>query len=246
MFERSVGKKPVPYIASSRTSTGGSIGTCPCATRAVEREAVEGEGEQRGVADQVAEARAGEPRGPLHLEPADLGVLRPLRRLARRRGGAPPRPRRCRRRATTGRAGSAPARAAGRARPRRRRAPPRPTRSSSFTRFSSSSCSGVGLPFSFSLPRSSSTRGTSSRQRSSAASSASNASAAPLRASAARKPSGSLRAARRSITRAESRGEACSARYASITCATPSSSHGGQTKSATASTRSCAFSTATP
>ena len=27
----SVGKKPVPYIASSRTSTGGSIGTWPCA-----------------------------------------------------------------------------------------------------------------------------------------------------------------------------------------------------------------------
>ena len=29
MFERSVGKKPVPYIASSRTSTGGSIGVKP-------------------------------------------------------------------------------------------------------------------------------------------------------------------------------------------------------------------------
>ena len=29
MFDRSVGKKPVPYIASSRTSTGGSIGVCP-------------------------------------------------------------------------------------------------------------------------------------------------------------------------------------------------------------------------
>ena len=28
---RSVGKKPVPYIASSRTSTGGSIGVWPCA-----------------------------------------------------------------------------------------------------------------------------------------------------------------------------------------------------------------------
>ena len=32
MFERSVGKKPVPYIASSRTSTGGSIGVWPCFT----------------------------------------------------------------------------------------------------------------------------------------------------------------------------------------------------------------------
>ena len=35
-------------------------------------------------------------------------------------------------------------------------------------------------------------------------------------------------------------------RKASITCATPSSSTGGHTKSATASTRSCAFATATP
>lgn len=35
------------------------------------------------------------------------------------------------------------------------------------------------------------------------------------------------------------------ARYASITCATPSAVTGGQTKSAIASTRSCAFSTAT-
>src|SRR6187549_3303878 len=33
MFERSVGKKPVPYIASSRTSTGGSTGVKPASTR---------------------------------------------------------------------------------------------------------------------------------------------------------------------------------------------------------------------
>ncbi len=50
------------------------------------------------------------------------------------------------------------------------------------TCFSSSTCSGVGLPFSFWRPRSSSTCGTSSRQRASASSSSSNASAPPFRA----------------------------------------------------------------
>src|SRR4029078_3756798 len=91
MFDRSVGKKPVPYIASSRTSTGGSMGTWPCATArspatrgrarhaAVGAEAIEREREQRGVADEVAEARAGQTGGSLHLEPADLGVFRPRR-----------------------------------------------------------------------------------------------------------------------------------------------------------------------
>ena len=38
----------------------------------VDREAVEREREQRGVADEVAEPRAGEPRGALELEAADL------------------------------------------------------------------------------------------------------------------------------------------------------------------------------
>ena len=33
MFERSVGKKPVPVIASSRTSTGGITGVKPFAAR---------------------------------------------------------------------------------------------------------------------------------------------------------------------------------------------------------------------
>ena len=33
MFERSVGKNPVPVIASSRTSTGGSTGMKPFETR---------------------------------------------------------------------------------------------------------------------------------------------------------------------------------------------------------------------
>jgi hypothetical protein len=63
-----------------------------------------------------------------------------------------------------------------------------------------SSCSSVGLPASFVCERSSSTRGTSERQRSSAASSASKASAAPFRASATRYTSGAERAALRSIT----------------------------------------------
>ena len=79
MFERSVGRKPVPYIASSRTRTGGITCVCPCADRAIDREAVEGEREQGRVADQIAEAGAGQPRRPLHLEAADLGVLRPFR-----------------------------------------------------------------------------------------------------------------------------------------------------------------------
>ena len=53
--------------------------------QALDREAVEREREQRGVADQVAEARAGDLRRALHLEAADLGVLArlvELRRLA--------------------------------------------------------------------------------------------------------------------------------------------------------------------
>ena len=44
----------------------------------VERGPVEREGEQRRVADQVAEPRAREPCRPLHVEAADLGVLAPL------------------------------------------------------------------------------------------------------------------------------------------------------------------------
>ena len=64
-------------------------------------------------------------------------------------------------------------------------------------------------------------------------------SGAPLRASAARISSGSERAALKVDHRFESRS-------ASITCATPSSEAGGQIQLATAFTRSCAFSTATP
>ena len=47
----------------------------PVRDRAVEREAVERHRDERRVADEVAEARAREPRRPLHLEAADLGVL---------------------------------------------------------------------------------------------------------------------------------------------------------------------------
>ena len=78
----------------------------------VEREAVQRHRDERGVAEEVAEARAGEPRGALHVEAADLGVLRRLGARARRRGAARPRPRRCRRRERSRREGSAPARAA--------------------------------------------------------------------------------------------------------------------------------------
>ena len=73
----------MPYIASSRTSTGGSTGLKPGGGRAVERPAVEREREERRVADQVAEARPGDPRGALHVEPAELEMLGPRgRRLA--------------------------------------------------------------------------------------------------------------------------------------------------------------------
>ena len=54
----------------------------------LERRAVEREREQRGVSDQIAEARAREARRALHVEAADLGVLpslRERRRLARAR-----------------------------------------------------------------------------------------------------------------------------------------------------------------
>ena len=75
---------------------------------AVEREAVEREREQRRVADQVAEARAGEPRARAPSRSGRPRCARGRRASGRRRGAAPRRPRRCRRRAPTGRAGSAP------------------------------------------------------------------------------------------------------------------------------------------
>ena len=112
--------------------------------------------------------------------------------------------------------------------------------SSAFTRFSSSICSGVGLPLSFVLRAQlvdlRHERAPGARPP---PCSASKASAAPLRARAARKPRDrcalpGCRSWRASLGRASS------------TCATPSSSADGQTKSAIASTRSSAFATATP
>ena len=53
--------------------------------QAVEREPVERQRDERGVADHVSEARARDPRRALHVEAADLGVLLrigDLRRLA--------------------------------------------------------------------------------------------------------------------------------------------------------------------
>ena len=243
MFERSVGKKPVPYIASSRTSTGGSTGVKPCSAEPVEREAVEREREQRGVADQVAEARAGEARGALHVEAADLGVLLEPPRAAAAR---PTRRdldgvllRRCR--PATDSCGRVRhlgeqlvARRLGGGELLLGRAAAR-----SFTCCSSSSCSGVGLPLSFVCPRSSSTCGTSARQRSSASSSASKASAAPLRASAARKASGSLRAALRSIMASSLGGPRSPGRR-------PPPRRTGRSSRRAPATASCAFATATP
>ena len=100
------------------------------------------------------------PRRSLHVEPADLGVLGARRAAAaRRRGGAPRRPRRCRRRAPTDRRvrhlrEQRVARGLGGRELLLGRcaAPPSPA-------CSSSSCSGVGLPLSFVCARSSSTFG---------------------------------------------------------------------------------------
>ena len=83
MFERSVGKKPVPYIASSRTRTGGMTGVKPALREMVERELVERHRDARRVADDVAEARARHARCALHVEAADLRVLPRLRKRGR-------------------------------------------------------------------------------------------------------------------------------------------------------------------
>ena len=125
MFDFSVGKKPVPNIASSRTSTGGSTGE-PAATSVIECEAVERELEQRGVADDVAEPRAREAGGALELEAAELArLLRLAGPAARRSGGSRPRRPLCRRPAPSRAAGWGRGRVRRRGRPRRPRAPPR-------------------------------------------------------------------------------------------------------------------------
>ena len=178
----------------------------PVRNRAVEREAVERQREERGVADQEAEARARQARGALELEAADLRCASwPAR------AGLPQRRSSSTRRSSGRDASRSGLVGAGwhRGEPLRRVALglggdtklSSTVRSNPLTSARSASWSGVGLPLMFCLARSSSTCGTSARQRSSAASIASNASAAPLRASAMRKRSGSARAARRSIIR---------------------------------------------
>ena len=76
----------MPYIASSRTSTGGSTGVRPGGGEAVEREAVEGELEQRGRADAVDEPRARDLGAALRVDARELEVVARLegerRRLA--------------------------------------------------------------------------------------------------------------------------------------------------------------------
>ena len=155
------------------------------------------------VADDEAEARARHARCALHVEAADLGVLARLGKCGRladatqllgvvlrvavgcRLDAAGSEPARARRRAAASAAASSSS----------------ASLSSAFTGRSASSSSGVGLPSSFIRPRSSSTardraRASARRRRAARRTSA----AAPLRASAARQPSGSLRAALRSIT----------------------------------------------
>ena len=55
---------------------------------AVEGPAVQREGDARGVADDVAEARARQPRGALHLEAPELEVVLRIGELGRLAGGA--------------------------------------------------------------------------------------------------------------------------------------------------------------
>ena len=170
----------------------------------VEREAVEREREQRGVADDVAEPRSGEARGALELEAADLARLlrlRERRRLAEAADldgvvlGVAVRRRVVRRvrdereRLVAGGLGGGELLLGGAQLLLHAAAAPRAARASACP----SASSGCG-------DRRRAAR--AARQRSSAASSASNASPAPLRASAARQASGSARAALRSIMRA--------------------------------------------
>src|SRR5919201_5737822 len=202
MLNFSVGKNPVPYIACSRTSTGGRTGANSSSTR-----------RERASRKIACSTRAASPTMYPKREPESLAARsiskRPSSRWSRAlssRGGSP------QRRSSTASCSVSPSgtescggfgtcsSAASRS-PSAAASCSSACRSSSLTCFNSSTCSGVGLPCSFWRERSSSTLGTSSRQRSSAASHASNAFAAPLRASAARYRSGSLRAAFGSIKR---------------------------------------------
>ena len=204
MFERSVGKKPGAVHRLLAHEHRRDHGREARLREVVEREPVERHRDARGVADDVAEARARDARRALHVEAADLRVLPRLRerRAARRRDVAPRRRPRCRRRAPTSCGGFGHqrerrvARGLGRGElllgllERRLDGPQRLELLRCRLALELRAARGARRP-----------RGMSARQRSSASSSASNSSAAPLRASAARQPSGSLRAAFRSITR---------------------------------------------
>ena len=206
MFERSVGKKPGAVHRLLAHEHRREHRHVAVRGGAVEREAVERDRDERRVADEVAEARAREARGALELEAADLGVLGPVGRRVAPRGGAPtasssvepsgaPRVGRVRHRARSalalGLGGGERLLGAAELLLHRRQLLELLRR-----RLAASS---------FSRPRSSSTFGTSARQRSSAASSASNGSAAPLRASAARTAPG-RRGLRGGRSRSESAG----------------------------------------
>ena len=108
---------------------------------------------------------------------------------------------------------------------------PRAAAARSLTAVSSSSCSGVGLPFSFVRARSSSTSVCSARQRSSARE--------QLVEDARPRPCARARRERRRGRRGlrGGRSSLVESRSASSTCATPSSAAGGQIQSATAFTR---------
>ena len=223
----SVGKKPVPYIASSRTSTGGSIGHVAVRGGAVEREAVEREREQRRVADAGSRSASPRraPRAPCSKRPTSVCSgpveLRRIADAAHLDASSSVSPSGAVGSGGFGTTSSSASRSASAAASSSSAA-----RSSSFTPPSSSSCSGVGLPLSFSCRAARRPAAASARQRSSAASSSSNASAAPLRASAARNASG-VGAGGAEVDH----GRECS-ESASSTCATPSSAAGGQIQSA--------------
>ena len=90
MFERSVGKKPVPYIASSRTRTGGMHRREAGRGEMVERELVERHRDEGGVADR--RSRTARPRrarrAPCRSARSPCARAARSRAAARRRGGA--------------------------------------------------------------------------------------------------------------------------------------------------------------
>ena len=189
MFASSDGKEPVPISASSRTSTGGRTGVKPLSARRSSAAGRARDARQRGVAHPGSRSASPDIRAARSMSKL------PISRCSRGScecGGSPDAPDLLdvvlvvpSGDDSVGGFGISQ-RETRRGRPRPRRAPPPLSRGPPSPAAAPASCSGVGLPFSFVFPRSSSIRGTSARQRSSASSAASKASAAPLRASAAR------------------------------------------------------------